>query len=142
MQSVVSQIYSRATANEAAVLFRSHHPDYEDGWQLRDFITVEDCVDIVNWFLDNPSASGLFNCGTGKARSYVDLAEAVFRALDKEPNIEFINTPEDIREKYQYFTEASVNRLRLAGYKRAMTDLEDGVESYVTNFLNTDNPYR
>ncbi len=142
MQSVVSQIHSRAAANEPAVLFRSHHPNYEDGWQLRDFISVDDCVDIVDWFLNTPSVCGLFNCGTGKARSYLDLATAVFQALDKEPMIEFVDTPGDIREKYQYFTEASINRLRAAGYKREMIELEEGVRSYVIDFLNTDDPYR
>ena len=142
MQSVVSQIYSRAAANEAAVLFRSHNPNYEDGCQLRDFIFVDDCVEVVNWCLDNPFVCGLFNCGTGKARSYADLSMAVFRALDKEPRIDFVDTPEDIREKYQYFTEASIKRLRAAGYKKTMTELEDGIGSYVTDFLNTDDPYR
>ena len=142
MQSVVAQVYTSAAANEAAILFRSHHPDYVDGGQLRDFIWVGDCIDIVNWLLDTPSVSGLFNCGTGKARSFADLAAAVYRALGKEPNIEFVDTPEDIRDKYQYFTEATMDRLRGAGYEKPMTELEDGVRSYVVDFLHTDDPYR
>jgi len=142
MQSVVAQVYMSAAANEAAILFRSHHPGYVDGGQLRDFIWVGDCIDIVNWLLDTPSVSGLFNCGTGKARSFADLAAAVYRALGKEPNIEFVDTPEDIRERYQYFTEATMDRLRGAGYEKPMTELEDGVRSYVVDFLHTDDPYR
>ena len=142
MQSVVAQVYTSAAANEAAILFRSHHSGYVDGGQLRDFIWVGDCIDIVNWLLDTPSVSGLFNCGTGKARSFADLAAAVYRALGKEPNIEFVDTPEDIRERYQYFTEATMDRLRGAGYEKPMTELEDGVRSYVVDFLHTDDPYR
>ena len=142
MQSVVAQVYTSAAANEAAILFRSHHPGYVDGGQLRDFIWVGDCIDIVNWLLDTPSVSGLFNCGTGKARSFADLAAAVYRALGKEPNIEFVDTPEDIRERYQYFTEATMDQLRGAGYGKPMTELEDGVRSYVVDFLHTDDPYR
>ena len=105
-----------------------------DGGQLRDFIWVGDCIDIVNWLLDTPSVSGLFNCGTGKARSFADLAAAVYRALGKEPNIEFVDTPEDIRERYQYFTEATMDRLRGAGYEKPMTELEDGVRSLCRRF--------
>ena len=142
MQSVVAQIYSRAVSDKPAMLFRSHDPNYKDGEQLRDFICVEDCTEILNWFLDTPSACGLFNCGTGKARSYADVAKAVFKALGKESRIEFIDTPEDIRDKYQYFTEASIKRLRSAGYVGSMTELEDGVRAYVVNFLDTDDPYR
>ena len=142
MQSVVAQVYSSAAANEAAILFRSHHPDYADGGQLRDFVWVGDCMDIVNWLLETPSVSGLFNCGTGKARSFADLAAAVYRALGKEPKIQFVDTPDDIRDKYQYFTQATMDRLRDAGYEKSMTELENGVRSYVVNFLHTDDPYR
>ena len=99
-------------------------------------------MDIVNWLLDTPSVSGLFNCGTGKARSFADLAAAVYQALGKEPKIEFVDAPEDVRDKYQYFTEATMDRLRDAGYEKPMTELEDGVRSYVVDFLHTDDPYR
>lgn len=142
MSSVISQIYPIARKGEACRLFKSHHPDYEDGGQLRDFIWVGDCVDIILWLLDNPSVSGLFNCGTGKARSFADLARAVYAALDKDAKIEFIDTPEDIRDKYQYFTEARMDRLTQAGYTKPMTSLEDGVADYVQNYLHTDDPYR
>lgn len=142
MQSVVSQVYPRAVAGEPASLFKSHHPDYEDGGQLRDFVWVGDCVDIILWLLDNRGVSGLFNCGTGQARSFADLASAVYRALDKEPVIEFVPTPENIRDKYQYFTEARMERLRAAGYDKPSTSLEDGINAYVRNYLHTADPYR
>ncbi len=142
MQSVVSQVYPVARDGGAARLFKSHHPDYQDGGQSRDFIWVDDCVDIVLWLLDNEPVSGLFNCGTGKARSFADLARAVYAALDLEAAIEFIDTPEDIRDKYQYFTEARMDKLRAAGYDKPMTELEDGVGQYVRDFLHTDDPYR
>ena len=141
-QSVVAQIYPHAKAREAAVLFRSHHPDYEDGEQLRDFIWVGDCVDIVLWLLHNEEVCGLFNCGTGNARSFADLADAVYWAMDLEPLIKYIDTPLAIRDKYQYFTEAKMQRLRHAGYDKPMTELEDGVATYVRNFLDADDPYR
>jgi ADP-L-glycero-D-manno-heptose 6-epimerase len=142
MASVVSQVFPVAKAGEACQLFRSHRPDYEDGGQLRDFIWVGDCVNIVMWLLDNRDTSGLFNCGSGKARSFSDLAKAVYGALDKNPNITFIDTPEDIRDKYQYFTEAPMARLRACGYDTPMTSLEDGVRHYVTQFLNQTDIYR
>ena len=141
-QSVVAQIYPHAKAQEAAVLFRSHHPDYEDGEQLRDFIWVGDCVDIVLWLLHNEEVCGLFNCGTGKARSFADLSNAVYRAMDLEPLVKYIDTPLAIRDKYQYFTEAKMQRLRHAGYDKPMAELEDGVATYVRNFLDADDPYR
>ncbi len=141
-KSVVAQIYPRAEAGEAARLFKSHHPDYADGGQLRDFIWVGDCVDVVLWLLEHDTQEGLFNCGTGRARSFADLAAAVYRALGKEPRIEYIPTPEAIRDRYQYFTEADMSRLRAAGYDEPFTTLEDGVGAYVKGFLNTADRYR
>jgi ADP-L-glycero-D-manno-heptose 6-epimerase len=142
MASVVSQVYPVAKAGEACQLFKSHRPDYEDGGQLRDFIWVGDCVDIIMWLLSNKSVSGLYNCGTGAARSFADLAKSVYVALGKNPNIEFIDTPEDIRDKYQYFTEAPMVRLREQGYDKPMTPLEDGVKAYVRQFLDQSDQYR
>ena len=142
MSSVVSQVYKTIKAGEPAVLFRSHRPDFEDGGQLRDFVWIGDCVAIIMWLLDNDSVSGLFNCGTGKARSFADLARAVYTALGKEPNIEFVDTPEDIRDKYQYFTEAKMDKIRQAGYNGNATSLEDGVADYVQNFLDADDIYQ
>ena len=142
MRSVVQQVWERTARGEPAVLFRSHHPDYSDGGQLRDFVHVDDCVEVMLWLLENPRVSGLFNLGTGKARSFADLARAVFAAMGKPPLIEYVDTPEAIRAKYQYFTQARMERLRAAGYSRPFTSLEDGVARYVREFLATDDPYR
>ncbi|MEL0107358.1 MAG: ADP-glyceromanno-heptose 6-epimerase [Rhodospirillaceae bacterium] len=141
-RSVVSQIFPNVRNAGTVSLFKSHHPDYPDGGQMRDFIWVGDCVDVVLWLLDNPEVSGLFNCGTGKARTFADLAGAVFAALEQEPKITYRPTPENIRDHYQYFTEADTNRLRAAGYQKPFTSLEDGVAEYVRSYLNTDDPYR
>lgn len=141
MRSVVAQVYPRAVANQSARLFKSHNPKYKDGGQLRDFIWVGDCVAVMLWLLDHPEVSGLFNLGTGKARSFADLASAVFRALNREPLIEYVDTPESIRAKYQYFTEARMERLRAAGYTQPFTELEDGVARYVRDHLAAPDPY-
>lgn len=140
--SVVSHVYPTAKAGRTASLYKSHNPDYPDGGQLRDFIWVGDCVDVMMWLFDNEGVSGLFNCGTGEARSFADLAGTVYRALGKEPAIEYVPTPEAIREKYQYFTEARLDRLRGAGYRRPFTTLEDGVTAYVQGYLDRSDPYR
>jgi ADP-L-glycero-D-manno-heptose 6-epimerase len=140
--SVAFQLFPRARAGEVARLFRSHRPDYADGGQLRDFVWIDDCVEVVLWLLANRQVSGLFNCGTGRARSFADLAAAVFRAVGREPAIEYVPTPESIRDQYQYFTEASLGRLRGAGYGRPFASLEDGVGRYVREFLDTADPYR
>lgn len=134
-QSVVSQVYPHAEAGAQALLFRSHRPDYADGGQLRDFIWVGDVVRVILWLLDNPEVSGLFNCGTGKARSFYDLTAAVYKALGKEPRVKYVDTPVEIRDKYQYFTEARMDRLRAAGYSSPFTSLEQGVAEYVTRYL-------
>jgi len=141
-QSVVAQIYPHAAASAPYPLFRSHHPDYKDGEQLRDFISVDDCVAVVMWLLDNPKVNGIFNVGTGKARSFIDLTSAVYRALGKEPKIKFQDTPMAIRDKYQYFTEAKVDRLRAAGYAKPFIGLEEGVTDYVKSFLAQSDRYR
>ncbi len=139
--SVALKNFREATEKGEAVLFRSHNPDYADGGQMRDFVWVGDCADVVTWLLDTPSASGLFNVGTGKARSFADLAGAVFRAMGRAPNITFVDTPAAIRDKYQYFTEARMDRLRAAGYAKPATSLEEGVTRYVRDFLATADPY-
>ena len=140
-KSVVSHVFPTARSDDTVSLFKSHHPDYADGGQMRDFIWVGDCADVVLWLLENPNVSGLFNCGTGRARTFSDLAKAVFSALKKEPKISYRPTPENIRDRYQYFTEADVSRLREAGYAKAFTSLEDGVAEYVCSYLNTNDPY-
>ena len=139
--SVALKNYREISAGGPAVLFRSHNPNYSDGGQSRDFVWVGDCVDVMLWLKKNPSISGLFNLGTGKARSFADLASAIFKATESVPEIQFIDTPIAIRDKYQYFTEAQMNRLRKAGYAAPFTSLEDGVSQYVRNFLATEDPY-
>ena len=139
--SVALKNFREISNGGAAVLFRSHHPDYKDGGQMRDFIWVGDCVDVMVWLMENSAASGLFNIGTGKARSFGDLAEAVFEALDQKPDIRYVDTPLPIRDKYQYFTEAKTTRLRHAGYSEPFTGLEQGVARYVRDFLLQDDPY-
>ncbi|BCP53393.1 ADP-L-glycero-D-manno-heptose-6-epimerase [Kaistia sp. 32K] len=135
MRSVIHKIYPTAAAGEAVALFRSHDPNYEDGGQLRDFVHVADCVDVVRWLIASPGVSGIFNVGTGKARSFADLARAVFKASGREPRIDYVDMPERIRNAYQYFTEADVSKLRRAGYNADFRSLEDGIQSYVGDYL-------
>jgi ADP-L-glycero-D-manno-heptose 6-epimerase len=142
MQSVVAHIYPRAKAGQAARLFKSHNPAYPDGGQKRDFVYVRDCVALLLWLYDRPEVNGLFNCGAGKARSFKDLTSAVYRALGQEPRIEYVDTPPEIRDKYQYFTEAKMARIRRAGFDAPPTELEDGVRDYVQKYLAGPDPYR
>lgn len=142
MRSVVAQKYPLASTGKPVTLFRSHHSDYADGQQRRDFVYVDDCVHVVSWLLDRPTVSGLFNFGTGEDRSFFDLARGLFAALGIEPDIEYIDMPASIRDRYQYFTRARMDRLRAAGYERDFTPLEKGIEAYVQEFLAQDDPYR
>jgi ADP-L-glycero-D-manno-heptose 6-epimerase len=140
-RSVAHQVFCRIRDGGHARLFRSHRPDYPHGGQLRDFVWVGDCVAVVEWLLETPEASGLFNVGSGKARSFADLARAVYAAMNLTPEIEFVDMPEHLREKYQYFTEAKIGRLRAAGFTRPATELEDGIASYVRDYLLSADPY-
>ncbi|MBL8703618.1 MAG: ADP-glyceromanno-heptose 6-epimerase [Rhodospirillales bacterium] len=142
MASVAYHTHSRIKKGEKARLFRSHNPKYQDGGQLRDFVWVGDCVDVMLFLYDNPQVEGLYNIGSGKARSFLDLTNAVYGALGRKPEIEWVDTPEEIRAKYQYFTEAKIDRLRQAGYTKPMTALEAGVTTYVRDFLEAADPYR
>ncbi len=142
MQSVVARNFPAVARGEAVRLFRSANPRYADGGQMRDFIYVKDCVDVIAWFLDHPKVSGLFNVGSGKARTWHDLAQALFAACQQPARIEFIDMPPELEAKYQYFTEARMERLRAAGYTRPFTSLEDGVRDYVTGYLSRPDPYR
>ena len=139
--SLVPQVFARAAKGEPYPLFRSHNPAYADGGQMRDFIFVEDCCDVLLWLFERAPASGIFNLGTGKARSFLDLAHAVYLALGQEPKIAWRDTPEDIRAQYQYFTEARMDRLRSLGYAAPFTGLEDGVAKTV-RILSRSDPYR
>ena len=141
-RSVAVQLYEQIAATGRARLFRSHNPDYPDGGQLRDFIWVGDCVDVMLWLYDTPAVNGIFNCGTGQARSFLDLANACFAAMGRAPSIDFVDTPENIRDRYQYFTEARMTRLREGGYRRDFTSLEDGVAAYIGKYLATNDPRR
>ncbi|WP_292134934.1 ADP-glyceromanno-heptose 6-epimerase [Brevundimonas sp.] len=142
MKSVVAQIWPKVAAGEAVSLFRSHNPAYEDGGQLRDFVYVDDVVDIVEWLLEAPQVSGVFNAGSGQARSFADLARATFAAAGKAPAIEYVDMPEVIRDRYQYFTQARMDRVRAAGFGGQSTPLEEGVRRYVQDFLSKPDPYR
>ena len=140
-QSVVAQIYPRAAQNAPCTLFRSHRAGIPDGGQKRDFVYVKDCVDLMLWLYREPKVCGLFNAGSGIARSFADLAAAVYRALGKEPMIDYVDTPVEIRDKYQYFTEARMMRIRDAGYAPPGTPLEEGVRDYVQRYLAAEDPY-
>ena len=142
MASVIWHAFNQITSNGSLRLFKSHKIDYADGEQMRDFIYVKDLVAVINWMMQamlsnewSSSKNGLYNLGTGKARSFYDLAANTFIAQGLTPNIEFIDMPLDIRDKYQYFTEANMNKLRAAGYDKPFSTLEEGVQDYVANYL-------
>ncbi|MEE2848239.1 MAG: ADP-glyceromanno-heptose 6-epimerase [Pseudomonadota bacterium] len=142
MKSVVAQIWPKVAAGETVTLFRSHNPNYADGGQMRDFVYVDDVVDIIEFLLQSPQVSGIFNAGSGQARSFADLAHATFEAAGKTPSIDYVDTPLSIRDRYQYFTEARMDRIRAAGFEGQSTPLEEGVRRYVQDFLATADPYR
>jgi ADP-L-glycero-D-manno-heptose 6-epimerase len=139
MASVVFHAFNQIQSTGKVRLFRSHRPDFKDGGQLRDFIYVEDVIKICYWFMEQSNNKtlepGLYNVGTGKARMFKDLATAIFTSLNLDPRIEYIDTPEDIRDKYQYFTEADMSKLQNAGYKEGFFSLENGIGDYVQNYL-------
>jgi len=135
MASVIFHAYNQIKATGKMKLFRSHNPNYKDGGQLRDFVFVKDLVDVIFFLMHHRKDSGIYNLGTGKARTFFDLTRNTFKAMGVKENIEFIDTPLDIRDKYQYFTEANMAKLRSIGYTKPFTSLEDGVEDYVKNYL-------
>jgi ADP-L-glycero-D-manno-heptose 6-epimerase len=138
MASMIFHGFKQIKADGEIRLFKSYNLDYKDGGQLRDFIYVKDVCSVILWLTQHPEVSGLFNVGTGHAQSFRKLAEATFHALDLEPNIKYIDMPEILREKYQYYTEAKMDKLRKAGYHGQFSSLEDGVRDYVQNHLNED----
>ncbi len=142
MMSVVTRAYPAAARGEPATLFRSHHPDYPDGGQKRDFVYVKDCVDVMLWLMDHQPASGLYNLGTGRAQTWLELMGALYAAVGHELEVAWKDTPEEIRDRYQYFTQAEMGRLRSAGYDRPFRTVEEGVADYVEHHLATDDPYR
>ena len=135
MRSVVHKSYFQIQQTGRVGLFKSYRNEYPDGGQVRDFVHVDDAVAVTLWLAANPVANGLFNCGTGRARSWLDLAGAVFAALDREPAVDFIDMPEHLKDKYQYHTESDPAKLRAAGYDRPFLELEDGVRDYVRGYL-------
>ena len=135
MASVVFHAVKQINETGRMRLFRSHNPEYKDGEQLRDFVYVKDVVEVLTFMMREKKANGLYNLGSGKARSFKALVNATFKALGKESVISYIDTPEDIRDKYQYFTEANMKKLILAGYSNSLTDLESGVKDYVQHYL-------
>jgi ADP-L-glycero-D-manno-heptose 6-epimerase len=139
MRSVISKSYRQVGLEGKVSLFKSYQPGYADGEQMRDFVYVKDAVDVTLWFLEH-AAGGLFNCGTGIARTWKDLATAVFTAMDVPVNIGYIEMPETLKGKYQYFTEAKMSKLRAAGYDRPFTSLEDAVLDYIRNYYMRQGP--
>ena len=135
MASVIYHAFQQIQKTGGMKLFRSHNPNFKDGEQLRDFIYVKDLCSVCIHLMETRKNSAIYNLGTGKARTFLDLVKATFKALDKDENISFIDTPEDIRDKYQYYTQADMNKLREAGYTESFTALEDGVEQYVKEYL-------
>jgi ADP-L-glycero-D-manno-heptose 6-epimerase len=135
MASVIFHAFNQIKEKGSVNLFRSHHPDYMDGRQLRDFIYVKDVIAVCQWLAEHLPTSGIYNLGTGKARSFEDLVLATFSALDMEPDIRFVDMPEDIRSRYQYFTEAVMDKLKTAGYDAPFHSLEEGIADYVRNYL-------
>lgn len=135
MASVIFHAFNQISKTGGMKLFASHHPDYKNGEQLRDFVYVKDVVSVCMYLMSKQPNSGLYNLGTGKARTFLDLAKATFKAMNKNESISFIPTPEDIRDKYQYFTEANMSKLINSGYKQPFYSLEDGVNDYVKNYL-------
>lgn len=135
MASVIFHAFNQIKQTGKVKLFRSHRPDFEDGKQLRDFVYVKDVVEVCFFLMHLRKKSGIYNLGSGKAQTFLDLVNATYSALNKAPEIEFIDIPEDIRDKYQYFTEAKMDKLRNAGYTKPFQNLDSGVRDYVTNYL-------
>ena len=138
MRSVVHKSFGQIMKTGSVKLFKSHKDGYKNGEQKRDFIYVKDAVDMTLYFYKNKTINGLFNVGTGKSRTWVDLVTAVFNAMEKPVSIEFIDMPDHLREKYQYFTEAKIDKIINAGYKNKISSLEEGITDYVKNYLMTD----
>ena len=141
MKSVICKAFKQIGETGRMRLFRSYRSEYPDGGQMRDFVYIKDCVDILWWLLEHPEAGGVLNVGTGIARTWNDLARAVFLAMGRKPSIEYIEMPEAIRDKYQYLTRADMGKLRTLGYSAPCTSLEDAVKDYVTGYLAKDDPY-
>lgn len=141
MASVIFHAFNQIGKTDGMKLFRSHNPEYKDGEQLRDFVYVKDVVEVCLYLLESSPESGIYNLGSGKSRTFLDLTKNTFKAMGKTEDISFIDTPEDIRDKYQYFTEADMSKLIESGYNKPFYTLEEGVEDYVKNYLIGQNYY-
>ena len=141
MTSVIFKAFHQIKETGKVKLFKSYKKEYKDGGQLRDFVYVKDCVDAMWWLFNNPQVNGIFNLGTGKARSWNDLIKAVFAAMKKKTNIEYIEMPESLRNQYQYFTQAEMQKLKAAGCPVKFASLEDSVKDYVVNYLKKADPH-
>lgn len=135
MASVIFHAFHQIKTTNQMRLFKSHHPDFKDGEQMRDFVYVKDVIEVCSFLMHHRRNSGIYNLGSGKARTFLDLATNTFRAMDLAPQINFVDTPADIRDKYQYFTQANMNKLRSIGYTKPFHTLEEGVQDYVQNYL-------
>jgi len=135
MASVIFHAVNQISVTNGMKLFKSHNPKYKDGEQLRDFVYVKDVIEVLAFMMDRKKQSGIYNLGSGKARTFKDLVEATFSAMNIKSNISYIATPIDLRDKYQYFTEADMQKLKTVGYKKSFINLEDGVKDYVQNYL-------
>jgi ADP-L-glycero-D-manno-heptose 6-epimerase len=138
MASVIFRFFNQIQKNGTVELYKSYHPDFEDGKQLRDFVYVKDILKVINWIVTSSISSGIYNLGTGEARSYLDLVELLFLNLKKRPQIKFIDIPVEVRETYQYYTQASMRKLKAAGYVDSFFNLENGIKDYVGNYLDFD----
>lgn len=141
MASVVFKAYHKIEKEGSFSLFRSHKEEYRDGEQMRDFIYIKDVIDVMWYFMNHPEKNGIYNLGTGHARTWNDLILAVFRAMNKEPDIHYIDMPENLKGAYQYFTEAKMDKLRQIGYEKNFSSLEDSIQDYVKNYLMMENPH-
>jgi ADP-L-glycero-D-manno-heptose 6-epimerase len=141
MASVIFHAYNQIKATNQMRLFKSHHPDFKDGEQMRDFVYVKDVIEVCSFLMHHRRNSGIYNLGSGKARTFLDLATNTFEAMGLEPDINFVDTPADIRDKYQYFTQANMNKLRSIGYTKPFHTLEEGVKDYVQNYLSVEEYY-
>lgn len=141
MKSVIAQNYDKVASGEAIRLFKSYNPDHSDGGQMRDFVYVKDCVNVIEWMLNHEFEPGIYNLGTGLAKSWNDLARAMFAAIGRPANIDYIEMPETLRGRYQYFTEATMAKLKRAGCNINFRSLDDGVKDYITAHLSQEDPY-
>jgi len=141
MRSVVCKAFYEIGSRGRMGLFKSDNPNYGDGGQMRDFVYVKDCAELIFWLIGNPGVNGIFNVGTGRARTWNDLINAVFAAMDRRPQIDYVDMPETLKGKYQYFTQAEMGWLSEKNCPVAFTSLEEGVADYVRNYLSGDDPY-